>query len=241
MFDLPQEYQTEVTVKLKDFIPKTLKLPIRKRLAADLKEVKLVGQIAGENIPSVINENDHCQVVQFYDITVNDIRTAPFIATTYQNLIKPLCVLRIHDGLKEVYSLGLKRLSQSEENKIVLTDSLLTPAYPVVLPDTAKVDFLKQLAFPNIRNKNNKVAYYLEMYIRAFILTHQRVDDEMIKLLVSNIWYDSGKTWKIYELIKTLVENQEKLNRLNSNSDKIKMNQSIKNNIVELKNIINGG
>lgn len=241
MFDLPQEYQTGVTVKLKDFIPKTLKLPIRKRLAADLKEVKLVGQITGENIPSVINENAHCQAVQFYDITINDIRTAPFIAITYQNLIKPLCVLKIHDGLKEVYSLGLKRLSQIEENKIVLTDSLLTPAYPVVLPDTAKAEFIRQLAFPNIRNKNNKVVYYQEMYIRAYILNHQKADDEMVKFLASNIWYDPPKTWKTYELIKTLVENKEKMNKLTGNGDKIKMNQTIKTNLVQLKNIINGG
>ncbi|MDD3306528.1 MAG: DUF4391 domain-containing protein [Acetobacterium sp.] len=241
MFDLPQEYQNDVMVKLKDFIPKTLKLPIKKRLAADLKQVKLVGQIAGENIPSVINENDHCQVVQFYDITVNDIKTAPFIATTYQNLIKPLCVLRIHDGLKEAYSMGLKRLSQIEENKIVLTDSLLTPAYPLVLPDTAKAEFLKQLAFPNIRNKNNKVVFYQEMYIRAYIINHQKADDEMVKLLASNIWYDPQKTWKTYELIKTLVENKELQNKLTGNGDKIKMNQTIKTNLEQLKNIINGG
>lgn len=61
-------------IKLKDFIPKSLKLPIRKRLTADLKQVKLVGQISGENTPSVINENAHCQVVQFYDTTVSDIK-----------------------------------------------------------------------------------------------------------------------------------------------------------------------
>ncbi|MBC3803662.1 DUF4391 family protein [Acetobacterium fimetarium] len=138
-------------------------------------------------------------------------------------------------------SLGLKRLSQIEENKIVITDSLLTPAYPVVLPDTAKAEFLKQLAFPNIRNKNNKVVYYQEMYNRAYILNHQKADDEMVKLLASNIWYDPQKTWKTYELIKTLVENQDKMNKLTGNGEKIKMNQAIKTNLDELKNIINGG
>lgn len=110
-----------------------------------------------------------------------------------------------------------------------------------MLPDTAKAEFLKQLAFPNIRNKNNKVVYYQEMYNRAYILNHQKADDEMVKLLASNIWYDPQKTWKTYELIKTLVENQDKMNKLTGNGEKIKMNQAIKTNLDELKNIINGG
>lgn len=241
MFDLPQEYKTEVMAKLKDLIPKTLKLPVRKRLAADLKEVKLVGQIAGEDIPSLINESYHCQVVQFYDMTVYDIKTAPFIATTYQNLIKPFCVLRIHDGTKEVYSLGLKRLSQIEENKMVLTDSQITQAFPVVFQDREKDSFLEQMAYGAILNKTNKANYYLEMYVKTYILNHKKADEGMVELLKTTIWYDATKIWKIYGLIKTLVENKEKLNKLTRNGDKIKTNQEIKDNIDELKNIINGG
>ena len=63
----------------------------------------------------------------------------------------------------------------------------------------------------------------------------------MVKLLASNIWYDHQKIWKTYELIKTLVVNQDKMNKLTGNGEKIKMNQAIKTNLDELKNIINGG
>lgn len=241
MFEWPFQYEKEVVLTLKDFIPKDVEPKVKKRIRDNVKSAKLVGQIETEEIPSVTNEIYRCQVIQCYDIEVLNIKVVPFIAVTYQRLIKNLCILRIHDTVNEVYSLGLKRLSQIEANKIVLTDSHITPVFPVVLPDTAKDAFLNQLAFHNIRNKNNKVAYYLEMYIRFFILSHQKADDEMVKLLESNIWYDSGKTWETYLLIKTLVENQEKMNKLTGNGDKIKMNQTIKNNIDELKNIINGG
>jgi hypothetical protein len=46
---------------------------------------------------------------------------------------------------------------------------------------------------------------------------------------------------KAFEVIKTLVENKEKINKLTSNGEKIKMNQTIRNNLNELKTIINGG
>ncbi|MGE4507086.1 MAG: DUF4391 domain-containing protein [Eubacteriaceae bacterium] len=241
MFNLPQEYQTEVILKLKEFIPKDLKPAVRKKLSDILKEVKLVGQIAGENIPSVVNENYNCQVIQFYELNVSDIRKAAFVATTYQNLIKSPCVLRIYDGLKEIYSLGLKRLNQLEKDAVVLTDSQVTQTFPVMLPDLEKDEFLKQLAYPNICNKNNKVDYYLEMYLRTYILNHHKADEQMIALLTSNLWYDLEKSMKAFEVIKTLVENKEKINKLTSNGEKIKMNQTIRNNLNELKTIINGG
>ena len=90
MFDLPDTYRIDVKVALKDFIPKDLKPNDKKRIKDTVKSVRLDYQIAGEEIPSVNNEEYRCQVIQFYDIEVANIKDANFLASTYQNLIKPL-------------------------------------------------------------------------------------------------------------------------------------------------------
>lgn len=92
MFDLPDTYRVDVKVALKDFIPNDLKPNDKKRIKDAVKSVRLDYQIVGEEIPSVNNEEYHCQVIQFYDIEVANIKDANFLASTYQNLIKPLLV-----------------------------------------------------------------------------------------------------------------------------------------------------
>lgn len=62
MFELPDAYKLDVNVDLKDFIPKDLKPNDKKRIKDAVKYVKLEYQIAGEEIPSVNNEEYRCQV-----------------------------------------------------------------------------------------------------------------------------------------------------------------------------------
>ena len=57
VFNLPDRYKTDVKVALKDFIPKDLKPNDKKRIKYAVKEVRLVYQIAGEEIPSVVDAN----------------------------------------------------------------------------------------------------------------------------------------------------------------------------------------
>ena len=74
MFDLPDTYRVDVKVALKDFIPKDLKPNDKKRIKDAVKSVRLDYQITGEEIPSVTNEEYRCQVIQFYDIEVANIK-----------------------------------------------------------------------------------------------------------------------------------------------------------------------
>ena len=104
MFDLPDIYRVDVAVALKEFIPSNLKPSDKKRIKDSVKSVRLEYQIAGEEIPSVNNEKYCCQVIQFYDVEVENIKDANFLAATYQSLIKPLCVIHMHDTKDEVYS-----------------------------------------------------------------------------------------------------------------------------------------
>lgn len=148
MFDLPDTYRVDVKVALKDFIPKDLKPNDKKRIKDAVKSVRLDYQIAGEEIPSVTNEEYRCQVIQFYDIEVANIKYANFLASTYQNLIKPLCVIHMHDTKDEVYSMAVKRLSQTDDMQIVVEQTLLTDKYMLGINAVICIDGEEYKFFP---------------------------------------------------------------------------------------------
>lgn len=160
MFDLPDTYRVDVNVVLKDFIPTDLKPNEKKRIKDAVKFVRLGYQIAGEEIPSVNNEEYRCQVIQFYDIEVANIKEANFLAATYQNLIKPLCVLHMHDTKDEVYSMAVKRLNQTDETQIVVEQTLLTDKYMLGIPDSNRDRLMAYMNYATLKNKNDKVQLY---------------------------------------------------------------------------------
>ena len=55
MFNLPEYYRTDVKLALKDFIPKDIKPEDKKRIKDAVKEVRLMYQIAGEEIPLMLD------------------------------------------------------------------------------------------------------------------------------------------------------------------------------------------
>lgn len=156
MFDLPDTYRVDVKVALKDFIPKDLKPNDKKRIKDAVKSVRLDYQIAGEEIPSVTNEEYRCQVIQFYDIEVANIKDANFLASTYQKLIKPLCVIHMHDTKDEVYSMAVKRLSQTDDMQIVVEQTLLTDKYMLGIPDSNRDRFMAYMNYSTVKNKSLK-------------------------------------------------------------------------------------
>lgn len=168
MFSLPGRYRVDVNVALKDFIPKDLKPNDKKRIKDAVKSVELEYQIAGEEIPSVNNEEYRCQVIQFYDIEVANIKEANFLAVTYQNLIKPLCVIHMHDTKDEVYSLAIKRLNQTDDMQMVIEQSLLTSKYMMGVPDSNRDRLLSYLNYAKLKNKVDKVQFYKELFYKNF-------------------------------------------------------------------------
>lgn len=168
MFSLPGRYRVDVNVALKDFIPKDLKPNDKKRIKDAVKSVELEYQIAGEEIPSVNNEEYRCQVIQFYDIEVANIKEANFLAVTYQNRIKPLCVIHMHDTKDEVYSLAIKRLNQTDDMQMVIEQSLLTSKYMMGVPDSNRDRLLSYLNYAKLKNKVDKVQFYKELFYKNF-------------------------------------------------------------------------
>ncbi len=234
MFNIPEHYMTEVKLSLKDFIPKDLKSEDKKRVKEVIKEVRLIYQIAGEEIPSVINEEYKCQAIQFYDIELHSVKDAAYLASLYQNLIKPLCVIRMHDSKDELYSLALKRLNQTDETQIVMECSVLTEKYPVGLPDIARKRLFKYLDYQQIKNKTNKVNLYKEWYYRTYMMMNENAYANTEHLLEGNVWYDSNRMEQLYVRYKKLVDLRSQLKKAISNAERLTLNKEIKKAIENL-------
>lgn len=234
MFGLPDVYRVDVNVALKDFIPKDLKPNDKKRIKDAVKSVKLEYQIAGEEIPSVNNEEYRCQVIQFYDMEVETVKNANFLAVTYQNLIKPLCVIHMHDAKEEVYSLAIKRLNQTDDMQVVIEQSLLTDKFMVGVPDSSRDRLQVYMDYLQIKNKTNKLNLYREWFYRAYLLEHEKAYSNTDAILDGNSWYDSDRTVRICNKYMELVAYRERLKSVVTNVDKMWLNKEIKNVMDEL-------
>lgn len=234
MFDLPDTYRVDVKVALKDFIPKDLKPNDKKRIKDAVKSVRLDYQIAGEEIPSVNNEEYRCQVIQFYDIEVANIKDANFLASTYQNLIKPLCVIHMHDIKDEVYSMAVKRLSQTDDMQIVVEQTLLTDKYMLGIPDSNRDRLMAYMNYTTVKNKIDKVQLYKEWFYKAYMVVNEKAYIHTDKLLDGNSWYYADRTVRICQKYVELVTSRGRLKAAVTNAEKIKLNKEIKTEIYQL-------
>lgn len=234
MFHLPDRYKTDVKVALKDFVPKDLKANDKKRIKDTVKEVRLVYQITGEEIPSVVDANYRCQAIQFFDIEVVGIKDVQFLAFTYQKLIKPYCVIHMHDAKDEVYSFAVKRLNQQDKTQIVIEESLVTEKYPMNLPDESRDRLLVYMDFMSVKNKMDKVALYKEWYGKAYIITNEKAYEQTQLILDGNFWYDSDRTARVMGKYVELVNARASLKKAVGNAERMKVNKLIKTAIEDL-------
>lgn len=228
MFNIPERFKVELDVKLKDFIPKELNQNDKRRIKDVIKSVKMTYQIAGEEIPSLVNDDYRCQVIQFYEIELENVKDANFIANTYQSLIKPLCVIRLYDSKDEVFSFADKRLSQTEDNQIVVEDIYLSQRYPYGLPGEGIGKFFEHLSFDKIKNNTDKLAFYREWMYKIYLLEHKTAFADAEQLLNNDFWYSASQATNIYQKYIELVRAREAATKVQTNAEKIKINKEVK-------------
>lgn len=237
MFNLPDKYKVGKKIPMKDLIPKEYKPDVKKKIKESVKAVTLRYQIMGEDIPSLVNDEYNFQVIQFYDFELADIRKAAFVANLYQEIIKSPCVIRLHDASNEAYSFALKRLNQNDDTQIVVTDKFVTSLYPTTLPSADKNTLFKELTYENIKNHDNKGAFYFEIFLRAYITTNDKVYAGSKSFLSKPIWFSYSKVKNVYLLLSILASTKDKLQKAISNNEKMKLNQYIRQIISELDKI----
>ncbi len=234
MLNIPQYYNVNVKLALKDFVPRDLKPNDKKRVKEAIKEVRLMDQIMGEEIPSVINDEYRCEAIQFYDMELQNIKSALYLASVYQNLIKPLCVFHMYDSQYELYSFAVKRLNQTDKNQIVVEDRILTENYPIGLPDNGRNRLLKYLDYVHIKNKTNKVNLYKEWYYKTYMIMNENAYSNTELILDGNGWYDSDHTELLYTYYKKLVDARGMLRKAVTGTEKMNLNKEIKKAVQSL-------
>ena len=174
MINMPERYEVNQEIKLKNLILKEFKSDEKKKIKEYVKLVTLKSMINDEEIPSVEDERYIFKVIQYFEFEISDITKAGFVANLYQEAIKSPCVLRFYDNSKEVYSLALKRLNQNDRNEIVVTDTVMTEIFDLSMSSSAKREVEGALDCSKILNRTNKVNFYSEMFIKNYILKNQK-------------------------------------------------------------------
>jgi hypothetical protein len=237
MFDIPEKYKVDFEIAMKDFIPKDVKPNDKKRIQSAVKSAVLSYQIQGEEIPSMVNEDYNCSVIQFYDIQLTSIKEAVFIANVYQQMIKNLCVLRLYDSAKEQFSFGLKRLSKTANNEVVLEDSFYTSLFPTMLPDKKKRMFMKYASYNKILNKSSKVDYYTELYTKGYVVENINIAPNLNMFLENHIWYDKNKVNQIRKVMLHLIKLQNDISKELVSKKRVEINDLIRYDLDEIKRL----
>ena len=234
MINMPERYEVNQKIKLKNFILKEFKSDEKKKIKEYVKSVILKYMINDEEITSVEDERYIFTVIQYFEFEISDIKKAGFLAKLYQEAIKSPCILRFYDNSKEVYSLALKRLNQNDRDEIVVTDTVMTEIFDLSMSSSAKREVEETLDYSKILNRTNKVNFYSEMFIKNYILKNQKYYQKSRNILESLIWYDRNKMNDIFEKFKNLVTYKEKMKLAIKNSEKIEINKKIRELILEL-------
>jgi len=234
MINMPERYEVNQEIKLKNLILKEFKPDEKKKIKEYVKAVTLKYVINDEEIQSVEDDRYIFTVIQYFEFEISDITKAGFVANLYQEAIKSPCVLRFYDNSKEVYSLALKRLNQNDRNEIVVTDTVMTEIFDLSMTSSVKREVEGALDYYKILNRINKVNFYLEMFIRSYILKNQKYYQKSGNILESLIWYDRNKMNNIFEKFKNLLIYKEKMKLAIKNSEKIEINKKIRELILEL-------
>lgn len=232
MIDLPETWRIETNGKrlnIKSLTPPTLATAQRARLRKILRKATLTHQLTGTEIPSLITDEYRCQAILFIDIEVTDLRQADFAARSIQPQIKEHAVLHLHDGSgRFALSFAHKRLSLTEENAVVVTDSYCTEPH-------ASVASLAPLRHSALINRLNKRDHYLEAMAKAFLLDHPKIFIGAPRLFETKLWFHGPTILTLFRALTELESLKTKKDRARTLADKAALNTTIKTVIEKIR------
>ena len=197
MFDIPARYAANNAIEPKTFILKEMKKQDKDRIRENLLEVRLAWQIMGEEIPSLIDAHYNCSVIMGLDIKLKAVKDraagsshVKYFAELVQHTVKAPCVVRFYNHAEEAYSFAHKRLSHTDATQIVIVDMVQTPPLSLMFPDKTAEKLRQYLAFDALRNKTDKLNLYLEVAVKAFIISNPNLYSGIDELLDRKLWYN---------------------------------------------------
>lgn len=239
MLGVPEKYRIRKKFDTKTFLTADLTAKEKKRFKDIVQAVTLEYQIAGEEIPSIINEEYNCQAVLYFDVELNELKYCSFVGEIMQKMIKPPALIRFRDDSGMfVYCLAHKRLNMQNKEDIVVEDVVFSPPASMFLPDETGTLIAEYMAYENVKNKTSKLTFYYEMLTKTMLISNLNLWSGARRALDSKVYYDIDKSMYMVELLKKLKQLERKLKSEVTISEKAKINGEIKAIIVTLNDLI---
>ncbi len=241
MLSVPSTYEINKEFALKTFISADLTPKEKKRFKDVVKEVQLSYQITGEDIPSLVNEEYDCQAILYFSVKLTELKNANFVGNIIQRIVKPLCVIRFYDYTnQEVYCFSHKRLNLQDRTQIVIEDTVYSLPTSLQFRDETNTLIHDYVEYNRIQNRGNKLDFYLETMIKAYIISNLTLWSGTKSLLVSGVWYNRDNMLKLYSQLKRVEILKKEQRTSKTVSENAKINMELKRLYVEFTNIVGG-
>ncbi|EIF6157504.1 DUF4391 domain-containing protein [Clostridium perfringens] len=228
MLGLPKNYEQRKRFNKKLFISKDESLNIKKKIKDSLLKISLVGQVQGNNIPSLVNENFNASVIMFLEVEVDNVKNAKFLNGIFQELLKAFAIIKFYDYRgNNVYGFGYKRLSKNDKSEIVLESYFVSEVFTEELFDETLELFEEYIDFSNIKNTNNKLYLYEEIMVKAYVISNKNLWGKWRNILESNIWYNHSKINEIFKLLREVKDIKDKQKKIKNINETIGQNKEL--------------
>lgn len=235
MFDIPLRYITNNPIEPKTFITRDMKKPEKDRIRDNLLDARLIWQITGEEIPSLINEDYNCSVIMGLEIKLKTVKDSAFFVELVQHMVKAPCVIRFYDSKEEAYSFAHKRLSRVDATQVVIENRVETPPLSLAFPDKTAEKLKQNLAFGVLLNKTDKLSLYLEAMVKAFIISHPKLYSGIEDLLDRKLWYNREEILALFGRLLELQRLNAELKTEKLPGERAKLTGKIKKLILDTK------
>jgi hypothetical protein len=239
MLGIPEEYKVDKQIDIKTFLTSDLKPNEKKRLRDVVLEINLESQVAGESIPSLINNHYDCQVIMYVGVRLKSLKAASFVGDTIQRLVKSLCVVRCIDprGM-EVYVFAHKRLNLQDRTEVVIEDHFITVPASIQFSDEVSAAIQEFAFFKRLKNKENKLSMYLELMTKSYIASNLSLWTGGVDLLSSKAWYNVEDVLKILKVYMRLTQVKKEQKYAKTVAEQANYNFQLKKLYLELTTIM---
>ena len=236
----PDKYKVNKKYPKKLFLDnKEIESKDRTFIKKHIVSVELVAQISGEDIPSVDNEDYKYKVIQYLEVELDDIKNAKDMGSIFQNIFKSPLIVKFYDKKGYyAYSYALKRISKVDNKEVVLIDYFTTKKVDSFIDIDTRELYDRFLNIGKVLNNSNKVCLYYEVYIKSFIIENRKLINSFMDLLESNVYYEFKSMISLNNILVQLIQCENCLNKVNTISKKIDINNKKKLFLDKLENVI---
>lgn len=239
MYNIPEKYKKESVINKENFIPKEETAQNKKKIRENLKKVRLKYQI-DRDIPNLIDKNYNIQVIMILEVELKSMKYVEYINEVFQRILKGYVIIKYIYDDNVALGYGYKRLNKQDKNEIVLEDSFVTEEFEEMFLFDNYLLYEKYLNFNNIKNKNNKLEFYMENMVKAYIISNRDKLREYKIILDSNIYYSLESTFKLYKIVVDIVDINIRLKNKKITGEKMELNKKLVSLNKELEVLLDG-